>query len=403
MSACALRGSAFQPRRVFLTGASGYLGGLIAAQLLARSECELVVPLRSSSPAEGLRSRLGMELAALGYDADALLARVHLVDWSGADGASAAGWDVAGVPDGIDEIIHCAGCLDYYDLDALNAVNVDLTTALLALGRRWGVSRFTYVSTAFSSGYVDGVIAEQLHGEPIADPTAYTRTKRQAEHIVAQSGLPWLILRPSILVGESISGRYSGKRYGVYQQWMGLERLMCDRYHADMHTVAPEQPLNMLHQDAFQSAFGHAHAWLPDNAVINLVSDTMLAPTMRAVWALWMEVVRPQRVFYYPRFEDVDLKAINLRQRAYLTFAQVNLEIGAHPWRFENTWLKRLQAHGLVFNDATLESTARCLHRFVDTSDVLGSYLERFRDEMPPAVEYINLTSQTERASEIRN
>lgn len=403
MSATALRPSAFQPRRVFLTGASGYLGGLIAAQLLARSECELVVPLRASSSAEAFRSRLAMELAALGYDSAPMQARVHVVGWTGAEGAGTAGWDVPGVPDGIDEIIHCAGCLDYYDLGALQAVNVELTTALLALGKRWGISRFTYVSTAFSSGYVDGVVAERLHDEPLADPTAYTRTKRHAEHIVAQSGLPWLILRPSILVGESISGRYSGKRYGVYQQWMGLERLMCDRYHADMHTVAPEQPLNMLHQDAFQTAFGHAHAWLPDNAVVNLVSDNVLAPTMRAVWALWMEVVRPQRVFYYPRFEDVDLKSINLRQRAYLTFAQVNLEIGAHPWRFENTWLKRLQAHGLEFADATLESTARCLHRFVDTSDVLTAYLERFRDELPRSIEYINLASQIECANEIRN
>lgn len=403
MSATSLRSSAFQPRRVFLTGASGYLGGLIAAQLLARSECELVVPLRPSSSAEGFRSRLSLELAALGYEPDALQARVHVVSWSGAEGAGSPDWDVPSVPEGIDEIIHCAGCLDYYDLDALNAVNVELTTALLRLGKRWGVSRFTYVSTAFSSGYVDGVVAERLHEEPPADPTAYTRTKRRAEHIVAQSGLPWLVMRPSILIGESVSGRYSGKRYGVYQQWMGLERLMCDRYHADMHTVAPEQALNMLHQDAFQTAFGHAHAWMPDNAVINLVSDDAVAPTMRSVWALWMEVVRPQRVFYYPRFEDVDLKAINLRQRAYLTFAQVNLEIGAHPWHFENAWLRRLQAHGLEFNNATLETTARCLHRFVDTSEVLTAYLERFRDELPQSVEYINLTSKIERASEIRN
>lgn len=402
MSARSLRPVAYQPRKVFLTGASGYLGALIAAQLLAHSQCELVIPLRRSSSVDALRTRLEMELVALGHDWNAVEARVQVIDWSGAEGAASADWAVPDAPPGIDEIIHCAGCLDYYDVAALNAVNVDLTAALLTLGRSWGVSRFTYISTAFSSGYVDGVIPESLHDDPSADPTAYTQTKRKAERLVAESGLPWLIMRPSILVGESESGRYSGKRYGVYQQWMGLERLMCDRYHADMHTVAPEQSLNMLHQDAFQAAFAYAHAWLPDDSVINLVSDSELAPSMRSVWALWMEVVRPRRVFYYPRFEDVDLKAINLRQRAYLTFAQVNLEIGAHPWRFDNTWLTTLEAHGLKFSNATLATTERCLRRFVATSDVMTAYLERFRDELAEEIEYINLSSTLGCASEIR-
>jgi nucleoside-diphosphate-sugar epimerase len=292
--------------------------------------------------------------------------------------------DLAPVLEGVDEIIHCAGCLDYYDVAKLQAVNVHYTAHLLVLARHLSLKRFVYVSTAYSSGYQPHRTPERLLTDPPADPTEYTRTKREAEALVARSGIPFVIIRPSILIGTSDTGRYSGKRYGLYQQWMGLERLACDRYHAEFHTVAPKMPLNVLHQDAFCSAFVAAYGWLPDGSFMNLVSNPDTSPSMRDLWDMWFEVTRPATIYYYPSVDDVPLKHIHTRQRAYLTFAQVNLEIASHQWRFETTWLDLLRAKGLQFVDATVDTVRVCQDRFVASSDLIAKYLSRFASELVP-------------------
>lgn len=386
-----LRSSRFRPGTALVTGGSGYVGALVIAQLLAKSDYRLVVPLRGEQSL--FLDRLDRELAALDCHRDAAIAeRLTLIPWqAGAESDPRGGWRVRLGDCGIDEIIHCAGCLDYFDDVKLDAVNVQLTAQLLALARELAVRRFVFISTAYSAGYCATPIPESLCSDPARDPTSYTRSKRAAEHLVAASGLSYLIVRPSILIGESATGRYSGKRYGLYQQWMGLERLMTDRYHHEIHTVAPHQPLNLLHQDAFQNALLYALWYLPDNAVFNLVSENDTSPSMRQLWDSWIAEVRPQRVLYYGKFSDVNLKAIDIRQRAYLTFAQTNLEIGAHRWQFERTWLGELAAAGLDFANATLETVMACQQRFVAASEALTQYKARFACHFPPHTEVVEM------------
>lgn len=369
-----LRRHAFSASAILVTGATGYVGALIVASMLRDTAARIVCLTR---PAHDRRSLLAPIIeeweaqARCGWS-DVVEARIEqlalpddLVDVA----------DLAPRLPGVDEIVHCAGCLDYYDVHKLQAVNVHYTAHLLVLARRLAVKRFVYISTAYSSGYQTQRTPEALLAEPAGDPTQYTRTKREAERLVATSGVPFVVVRPSILIGTSDTGRYSGKRYGLYQQWMGLERLTCDRYHEEFHTVAPRMPLNVLHQDAFCQAFKAAYKRLPDGAFMNLVSDPERSPSMRHLWDMWFDVTRPARVYYYPTLDDVPLKAIHTRQRAYLTFAQVNLEIAAHRWQFETTWLALLRAQGLDFADATVETVRVCQDRFVRCSEPMRKYL----------------------------
>ena len=59
------------------------------------------------------------------------------------------------------EIVHCAGCLDYYNTVELERINIAFTEQMLSLAEHLEVNRFTYISTAYSSGYLDDVVREQ--------------------------------------------------------------------------------------------------------------------------------------------------------------------------------------------------------------------------------------------------
>lgn len=383
------RTAARRGKRVLLTGGTGYLGSLIAAQVLHDGWADhVVLPTRREVAPGVVPEAVSRELLALGAEPEAYAGRITCLGWDGAESASTEMLESMLADGGVDTVIHCAGCLDYFDQAALQALNVDFTAKLVAAAQRIGVSAFVFVSTAYSAGYSGGVVPEAGLDDPQQDPTGYTATKRQAERVVSGSGLPFLIVRPSIVIGSSKDGRYSGKRYGLYQQWMGVERLLIDRYHSEIHTVATSQPLNFLHQDAFQSSMASVLRWVPDGAYVNLVVDDAKAPSMKDVWAMMYDVMRPGTVTFYEHLGQVDLKAIDIRQRAYLTFARTNLEIGAYRWRFERGWLKALAGKGLEFIETTDASVRVCQDRFVNSSPAMRRYLERFADRFPRSVDY---------------
>jgi len=282
---------------------------------------------------------------------------------------------------GVDEIVHCAGSVDYFDPIRLKEANIDLTADLLEVAKRLRLRRFIYLSTAFSSGYAEGRVLERLHPSPKLDPTEYTRSKREAEFLVVASGVPHLIVRPSIVIGDSRDGRYTGKPYGLYQFWFSGERFLSDRYRDVMHIVAPSRALPLLHQDAFKQGFMAARRHFTENAIVHLCSRPDKLPTVRALFTLWFEsVMCPQQLHHYDRIEDVPLDGLDHRLRTWLEFTAVNTEISCHSWNFESTNLDILRAAGLTFADATLDTVRLCQDRFVAQSSRLTAYL---RDSLP--------------------
>jgi len=362
-------------RGVLLTGGSGYVGGLIAATLLIHEDVTIVAPVRKGIDRKRFLEPLRAEVRLAGSElTEEMDARIRLVDLPDSDHLGELDAIVAEM--GVQEIVHCAGCLDYFNAGALEAVNVELTRRMVEHAQRWNVSRFVYISTAFSSGYLFRPIAEALHDAPGVDPTAYTRTKREAEEIVAGSGLPHLILRPAIIIGDSNDGHYSGKQYGLYQLWAGMERLLCREWHPEMHALAPRQAVQLVHQDAFQSVFLSAYRLLPSGSIVNIVSNPETLPDLRALWDLWLDsCLRPRATFYYDRMADIPLREINGKQRALLALASVNLQIASHPWRFDTTTMNWLRAQGMTFRDATRDSVALCQSVFVAESKLIQEFL----------------------------
>lgn len=283
---------------------------------------------------------------------------------------------------GATEILNCAGCLSYFDAEASRSVNVVLTERLVDAAKRWGVVRFTHVSSAFSSGFRDDPIPEELHGEPAADPTIYTTTKRQGEAVVAGSGLPFLILRPSVVIGHSKTGHYNGPRYGLYQLWSGVERFLLDEYQQDAHYVAPETSMPLLHSDAFQTGLTAAMDELPTGSIFHLTSRG--SPTVRQVADLFFtRWLRPHQLTYHQSLSDVPLGDLSSTQRAFLRLAATNIEIASRTWDFETDTLDGLFPDSSEFADATVDSVERCQDAYFANSNRLADYSRRFAGQFP--------------------
>lgn len=366
---------------VLITGGSGYVGGLVAASLLADGQDTLVLPIRPHRDPEAVRRMIGAELR-LGYGVDDATVLERLVFVELPPLGELQELDPLVVEHGVDQVVHTAGCLDYFDEEQLQAVNVGLTTEVVRLAERHAFKRMVYISTAFAGGYRPTHLPESVLDDPDDDPTVYTRTKRDAERVVAACAVPWLVLRPSIVIGDSRDGHYSGKQYGVYQLWSGNARLLCRTWLPELHVVGPTQPTAVVHQDALQAIFLAALKHAEPNTFINMVSDQTGTPTMRELWAMWMQdVSRPAKVVYYPEMEDIPVDAIHARNRALLALASVNLEIASHAWTFDTNNLDRLRGFGLEFAEATEASVRRCQDLFVQESPKAQKFLNKFGDK----------------------
>ncbi len=365
---------------ILITGASGSVGGLITAVALARSDAHLVLPLRDVDAAPRVREALAAEWAAAGRP------------WETCDGARltflplpAPGQIASLAPRlrelGVTDILHCAGCSNYRDLENLKLANVDLTREIVELARALCVDRFLFVSTAYASGPGDGLIPEDLHAAASASATTYMRSKHAAESIVAASGVPWLIVRPSVVIGDSRDGRYTGKRLGVYQFWSAGERFHRRSFPAVVHVVAADVPINFVHQDAFAMACWQAYETVDAGACIHIVSRDETSPTLRQLSQLWFTSYGgPRVVHFHDTLEAVPMAELDHRSRRRLALTASNSEIASLHWRFQTERLDGLRQGGLRFTDATLESLERCQQRFVSDQPDIREFVTTYRE-----------------------
>ena len=110
-------------------------------------------------------------------------------------------------------VLHCAASVSFdLPLDESRSVNVEGTRRMLGFARSCHrLERFSYVSTAYVAGEPGGLFREdELEvGQRFRNP--YERSKFEAELALRSEGsdLPLQILRPSIVVGDSSTGRTS--------------------------------------------------------------------------------------------------------------------------------------------------------------------------------------------------
>jgi nucleoside-diphosphate-sugar epimerase len=160
--------------KAFVTGASGFLGHAVCAELASRGHEVSALVRRPGSEPQGTNAVHG--------------------DLSRAATLTSALEQIRP-----DCVIHLAAEIaTQRDVHKIDEVNVEGTRRLLSACTAVGGMRFMFISTAVT-GDADGVVLDE--GSTLPVQTAYGRSKQEGERLVRESGLPSIIIRPSHVYG----------------------------------------------------------------------------------------------------------------------------------------------------------------------------------------------------------
>ena len=179
--------------RVFVTGASGFIGGALATRLLARGD-QVVGLARSDGAAEKVAAR-GAEVA-----------RGDLLDEESL---------VAGMT-GCDTAYHVAGMNSHCPADPqmMLRVNVGGAAAAVRAASQAGIRRMVYTSSAAALGERPGTVGTEDSAHRGSYLSAYDRSKHEGEHAVfavaAETGVEVVAVNPSSVQGPPRTGGNGG-------------------------------------------------------------------------------------------------------------------------------------------------------------------------------------------------
>ncbi len=259
-----------RPIDVFLTGATGFLGHYVLAELLAHPHIRCRVLLRP--PISKTSERLGKLLVDMGLNLSALIANGRILPVEGELPDSLNWEDISGV----DMVLHAAGNTTFHANGSGEPAmtNIDGTRAILLQATNAKIRRFSFVSTAYVCGEQIGHQPEAIFENLPPIRNEYERSKWEAERLVwawgEDNGIV-TICRPSILFGDSHTGRASAMKglYLVARATEILARAMDGNHKVDRHQI----PFRIL---------GHSHATcniIPVDWAARQIANISLEPT----------------------------------------------------------------------------------------------------------------------------
>lgn len=186
--------------KILITGATGYLGKLLARELYRQGH-HVVLPIRASTD-----ESFAQRAAALSGDLGATssghceILSVHIDNPE----------DLNELPRDIDVIVHCAAVTRFnVEEDTANRANRDSSRSIFEYARRCkNLRSLNYVSTVYAAGDQQGPIQETRLDGNRNFANHYERSKWETENILFNdfSDLPWNILRVATVLCDNESG-----------------------------------------------------------------------------------------------------------------------------------------------------------------------------------------------------
>jgi nucleoside-diphosphate-sugar epimerase len=215
-----------------VTGVTGFLGSHLAREFLARGH-RVVAFVKARPGAPAPRQRALEVLASVAELRGDEAKQLEVIEADITESAHSLLRRLGTLAGDIDEIWHCAVVFKFQerDRDEAFALNVEGTRNLLKLALAIGseqMPRFFHVSTAYVCGKQGGIVSETLH-EGQQFHNCYESSKSEAERLVLDyhtvHGLDGVVLRPSIIVGDSRTGAAGESNTGYYGVLLAIYRL----------------------------------------------------------------------------------------------------------------------------------------------------------------------------------
>ena len=193
-----------------LTGGTGFIGGHLAAELLKQGHRLILLARSSKNMSATQRVRQALDCFNLEPHH---LHRLRIIEGSLDSPRFGLGNEAFDrLLRDVDEVIHCASDTSFLERKrgSVEKANITGMKNMLDLAIEGHCYFFHYISTVFAAGKKTGICREELDGN--ANFTnVYEETKYRAERMAAEAcrknGLRLSIYRPSIVYGDSKTGR----------------------------------------------------------------------------------------------------------------------------------------------------------------------------------------------------
>lgn len=347
---------------ILISGATGFLGTNIIEELLLNTDSNIYALVRAESMEHAIH-----RLKGLWYGSKDLYNEIGkrivpiLMDLQNPGELNLE------VKEKIQTVIHAAALIQFQkSRDELFSANVKGTENMVKLAKGLpNLKSFVHVSTAYVSGTNTGLIKEEpQHAASFSG--FYEESKAKAEELVSASGLPYIIVRPGMIIGDSKTGKVKNFNTIYY----ALKLLLTNKL--PIIPTDPHTRLNLVPVDYV----AHSIVRLMDNSdalntIFHLTCPESYMPEVKQLADYVVEWAK----------ENLNVKIVNPKFVSSKKVAQMGLKYGASDKeKKKNYWNNLLALAPYFINDKVFSR--------INTDALLGPYHLTWKDYMDPILEY---------------